>query len=184
MNEPNGSKKGESMLLPRKSIGSCPATWAWVSAATLLLLPVLALLACTGCNSRSAGQVEILSVSSDGRLANYSATPAPPATRTAIPQDGDPVRSNDDIVTFQIESAYLQSVPSTLTGSHDIVIFADVWENAAMGYMSPASLTTIVYVGPNELIPSRLNFRDAIAYGPTRFKGHPLRVRFTVMVLQ
>src|SRR5262249_27464195 len=44
--------------------------------------------------------------------------------------------------------------------------------------------TSIVYVGPNQKVPGRLNFRDMLAYGPTRFKGHPLRVRFTMMVLQ
>ena len=56
-------------------------------------------------------------------------------------------------------------------------------EDAAAGYNSP-SLTSIVYVGRNQLVPGMLNFRDALAYGPTYYKGHPLRIRFTVLVLQ
>jgi hypothetical protein len=101
-----------------------------------------------------------------------------------LPGEGDPIRSNDDVITIQVESAYIQNLPLRLTGSKDVIIFADVWENAAMGFNSPSSLTTIVYIGPNQKVPGRLNFRDMLAYGPTKFKGHPLRVRFTMMVLQ
>jgi hypothetical protein len=45
-------------------------------------------------------------------------------------------------------------------------------------------MTSIAYIGTNQKVPGRLNLRDNIAYGPTTFKGHPLKIRFTMMVLQ
>jgi hypothetical protein len=136
-----------------------------------------------GCSTRQTGQIEVFGAK-DGRLTAYGQFDEPPATRNAVPSWGDPIRSNDDVITVQIESAYIQSLPARLTGSTDLIVFADVWEDAAAGYNSGASLTNIVYIGTNEKIPGRLNFRDALAYGPTNYKGHPLRIRLTVMILQ
>jgi len=141
-------------------------------------------LGAAGCADRIVGQVELLTFDKDGRLFRYSHAEPPRAERAMIPGFGDPVRSNDDVVTIIVESAYIQNLPFRLTGSKDVIIFADVWENAAAGFSSPSTLTSIVYVGPNQKVPGRLNLRDMLAYGPTRFKGHPLRVRFTMMVLQ
>jgi hypothetical protein len=88
------------------------------------------------------------------------------------------------VVTIVIESAYIQNLPGRLTGSKDVIIFAEVWENAAAGFSSTSTLTNIVYIGPNQKVPGRLNLRDMLAYGPTKYKGHPLRIKFTMMVLQ
>ena len=144
----------------------------------------LSALGAAGCADRVVGQVELLTFDKDGRLFRYNRAEAPRAERAMIPGFGDPVRSNDDVVTVIVESAYIQNLPFRLTGSKDVIIFADVWENAAAGFNSPSTLTSIVYVGPNQKVPGRLNLRDMLAYGPTRYKGHPLRVRFTMMVLQ
>jgi hypothetical protein len=143
----------------------------------------LVALGLTGCADRVAGQVELLTFAPDGYLQRYSRA-TDPVRAYPIPGVNEPIRSNDDIVTIQVESAYIQNLPFRLTGSKDVIIFADVWENAAMGFNGPSSLTSIVYIGPNQKVPGRLNFRDMLAYGPTKFKGHPLRVRFTMMVLQ
>lgn len=136
-----------------------------------------------GCADRVAGQVELLTFNDMGYLQRYGRADDQTRVNT-IPGANEPIRSNDDVITIQVESAYVQNLPFRLTGSKDVIIFADVWENAAMGFNSPSSLTSIVYVGPNQKVPGRLNFRDMLAYGPTKFKGHPLRVRFTMMVLQ
>lgn len=149
----------------------------------LLVSLLAALTFLAGCSSRQSGQVELFGIDeSQGTLSRYSEI-KPSTERGAFPDFGDPIRSNDDVVTVQVETAFLQNLPATLTGSHDVIIFADVWENAAAGY-NTASLTSIVYIGPNQKVPGRLNFRDALAYGPTNFKGHPLRIRFSVVLLQ
>jgi hypothetical protein len=138
----------------------------------------------SACAARIAGQVELLAVDDYGKLQRYSRAPDVQTSRRVLPDVGQPIRLNDDVVAIQVESAYIQNLPFRLTGSKDVILFADVWEDAAMGFNSLSSLTTIVYVGPNQKVPGRLNFRDMLAYGPTKFKGHPLRVRFTMMVLQ
>lgn len=153
--------------------------WTSLIAAIWLLA-----LGATGCADRVVGQVELLTFDKDGKLFRYSRAEVPKAERSIIPGVNDPVRSNDDVLTIIVESAYIQNLPFRLTGSKDVIIFADVWENAAAGFGSPSTLTSIVYVGPHQKVPGRLNLRDMLAYGPTKFKGHPLRVRFTMMVLQ
>jgi hypothetical protein len=135
-----------------------------------------------GCATRTAGQVEVLSISQSGALEWYARAPAPKERKT-FAQANEPIRSDHDIITLQVETAYIQNLPFRLTGSKDVIIFADVWENAAMAYNAPP-LTSIVYIGTNQKVPGRFNVRDAIAYGPTAFKGHPLKIRFTMMVLQ
>ena len=148
------------------------------------LLAVLAI-GSSGCASRTAGQVELLRINNDtGALDWYSRAPAPPAERpTLFAGQNDPIRSDHDVITLQVETAYIQNLPFRLTGSKDVIIFADVWENGAMAYNAP-SLTSIVYIGTNQKVPGKLNLRDGIAYGPTTFKGRPLKIRFTMMVLQ
>lgn len=159
----------------------------WVrSHRAVSLIVLVALLGASGCADRVAGQVELLGINqTTGNIVRLTKVPSLAAEpRAAIPGWGDPIRSNDDVVTIQVESAYVQQLPFRLTGSKDVIIFADVWENGAMGLGSEASLTSIVYVGANEKVPGKLNFRDMLAYGPTKFKGHPLRIQFTMMVLQ
>ena len=120
-----------------------------------------------GCADHVAGQVELLTFDAKGNLQRYSRADDPTRINT-IPGVNEPIRSNDDVITIQVESAYIQNLPFRLTGSKDVIIFADVWENAAMGFNGPSSLTSIVYVGPNQKVPGRLNFRDMLAYGPTK----------------
>jgi hypothetical protein len=149
----------------------------------LRVLAVVLAIGLGGCATRTAGQVEVLSINSkSGALEWYGRAPAPKERKT-FAQANEPIRSDHDIITLQIETAYIQNLPFRLTGSKDVIIFADVWENAAMAYNAP-SLTSIVYIGTNQKVPGRFNVRDAIAYGPTAFKGHPLKIRFTMMVLQ
>ena len=103
------------------------------------------------------------------------------------PELGDLVRFTTDSVTITVPSVYLDHLPMTLssatTGRYDAMLFAEVWENAAMDRTEP-SLNRIVHVALDQPIPGRLNFQDAIAYGPTTFKGHPLRIKFTLVLLQ
>lgn len=151
----------------------------------LRIAAVLLSIACctqTGCQDRVSGQVEAFAITG-GKLQRFNAQAPAVRAHPADPGEGEPIRSNDDVVTIQVESAFLHDLPPRLTGSNDVIIFVDVWENAATGYNSP-SLTSIVYLGKNQKVPGRFNFRDALAYGPTRYKGHPLRIRFSMMVLQ
>lgn len=148
----------------------------------LRLLAMVLAIGLGGCATRTAGQVEVLSIGQSGTLEWYGRAPAPKDRKT-FAQANEPIRSDHDIITLQVEAAYIQNLPFRLTGSKDVIIFADVWENAAMAYTAP-SLTSIVYIGTNQKVPGRFNVRDAIAYGPTAFKGHPLKIRFTMMVLQ
>lgn len=96
---------------------------------------------------------------------------------------GDRLRYGSDSVTLQVHAINLERLPVTITGSKDVVVFAEVWENAAAAYDSKP-VTSIVYIGKNQLVPGRMNFNGALAFGPTSFKGTPLKVRFTVMILQ
>jgi hypothetical protein len=105
-------------------------------------------------------------------------------TRDVNPVFGDSIQFPTDVLTMQVLDVYIDSVPSTLTGSQDIVVFAEVWENGASYLDHDNSLTSIVGVSRNQLVPGRLNLSGRVVYGPTEFKGYPLTVRFTVMVLQ
>lgn len=149
---------------------------------------VAAPLLSAGCvETRSAGQAEQFRVEEDGSLTRaYELTTDParmPVRRSVTGDFGDPIRHSDDVVTMQVLSAYIENLPTTLTGSQDIILFAEVWENSAMGYRSPA-LNQVVYVAENQRVPGRINALGNLAYGPTRFKGHPLKVKFTLLVLQ
>lgn len=103
------------------------------------------------------------------------------------PQIGDLVRFTTDSVTITVPGIYLDHLPSTLssvtTSRYDAMLFAEVWENAAVDRSQP-SLNRIVHIAMDQRVPSRLNFQDAIAYGPTTFKGHPIRIKFTLILLQ
>lgn len=141
-----------------------------------------------GTTLRLAGQVELFEIEPEThRLARpLSPNESLPLSRKRedLTQNwGSNIRFNTDVVTVQVHSLCLEDVPKGLTGSRDIVVFADVWENAAAAYGSPP-LTSIAYLGKNQLVPGRMNFSGAIVYGPTLYKGTPLKVRFTVMLLQ
>lgn len=149
-------------------------------------LLVSAFLSIAGCQDRIVGQVELLGVrSTDQSLFHFGSADAPPVkARTSVFADfGDPVRITQDVVTIQVDSAYLRALPPRLTGSKDVVLFAEIQEDAAEGYAG-SKLTSIVYVGKNQRIPGRLNFNGNLVYGPIAYKGHPLKVKFTLMVLQ
>lgn len=132
---------------------------------------------------RMAAQVEAFGVDGASRLVRLSSQSNPQRSPATAPSDGDAIRLSDDVVTFEVASVFLQALPPHVRGSGDVIVFADVWENAAAGYTTP-SLTSIVYLGKNQQVPGRLNFRDALFHGPTQLKGQPLRVRFTIVVLQ
>jgi hypothetical protein len=101
----------------------------------------------------------------------------------AIRQFGDPIRTPDDIVTVQVLSAHVHDVYRSLPMAPDIILFSEVWENSAHAYGAEA-LNRIIHVGQSQALPARLNFEGNLAYGPTGFKGTPLRIKFTLMVLQ
>lgn len=96
---------------------------------------------------------------------------------------GDPVRYDDDVVALQVVSVHLQHLPATFLGSNDVIVFSEVWENGAAGY-SATPLNSIIHIAKNQMIPGRLSFEGNMGYGPTTFKGHPFKIRFTVMILQ
>jgi hypothetical protein len=136
---------------------------------------------------RRAGQVELFEIHNDGRISPAMSmsddSPVRNVRTTVAGAFGEPIRYNDDVITLQVHAAHLADLPRGLTGSTDIILFAEVWENAALGYNAP-SLNSIVYVAQDQIVPGKLSFMGNLAYGPTNFKGHPLKVRFTLMVLQ
>jgi hypothetical protein len=139
-----------------------------------------------GCQDRMVGQVELLGIQpADQTLYHFGSSDAPAAKPRSgvLAGFGDPVRVAQDVVTIEVDSAYIRDLPPRLTGSKDVVLFAEIQEDAAAGY-SGTSLTSIVYVGKNQRIPGRLNFTGNLVYGPAAYKGHPLKIKFTLMVLQ
>lgn len=152
----------------------------------------LALGGCAGWDAsgtdRRAGQVELFHVAPSDQALVRPLSPTDPLqsmrSRTDLSQNfGDPIQFSSDVVTLQVHSLYLDDLPATLTGSRDVVVFSEVWENAADAF-NATPLTSIVYLGKNQLIPGRMNFSGALAYGPAAYKGTPLKIRFTVMLLQ
>ncbi len=154
-------------------------------------LPLLGLLTLTGCPTviRRAGQTELLVLNPEN---NQFIAPQDHLkyklpwieTRNRVPpQFGDRVRYSSDTLLIRVESAYIAHKPPTLTQSSDVLLFAEVWENASAG-PSDKPLTYVLYSARDQLVPGRMNFTGAIAYGPTFFKGHPLRIKFTLMILQ
>lgn len=147
-------------------------------------------LSCGGPTKRVTGQNELFEILPSGEirrtLPSYHAESRRTAlgTRTGIDGTwGDIIQFNDDVVTLQVVSMYLDHVPTTLTGSRDVIVFAEVWESGEGGYDGPR-LNSIVHIARNQMIPGRLSFEANVGYGPTTFKGHPLKVRFTAMILQ
>lgn len=104
--------------------------------------------------------------------------------RGVTPQFGDQVVYNTDILTFQVHDVYIDSLPVTMTDSQDVILFADVWENGASNLAKNDSLTSVVGISRNQMVPGRMNLSGRVIYGPTEFKGYPLTLRFTLMVLQ
>lgn len=142
-----------------------------------------------GCIDRDVGQIELFGVGgTEMTLCRYLSEGADTGSEpaTVVSGWGDRIRSNDNVVTIQVQSAHLENLPLTLTGSRDVILFAEVQENAAAGYDMEKNkpLTTVVFVGRNQKLPGLLNFQGALAYGPTLFKGHPLKIKFTLLVLQ
>ncbi|HWB53803.1 MAG TPA: hypothetical protein VG722_06410, partial [Tepidisphaeraceae bacterium] len=147
---------------------------------------ILVLFSLVGCQGRMVGQVELLGVRhGDQTLYHFGSSDAPvPKTRTnVLPTFGDPVRLQQDVVTVQVDSAYIRDLPPRLTGSKDVVLFAEIQQDAAIGYGGEKT-TSIVYVGKNQRIPGRLNFNGNLVYGPAAYSGHPPKIKFTLMVLQ
>lgn len=158
------------------------------------------LIAACGPTVRRSGQVEMFVVQREGneqrirtpkRMANsetleFHQIRVGPESRVD-PMIGDLVRFTTDSVTITVPTVYLDHLPATLSGMaigrYDAMLFAEVWENAAMERSAP-SLNRIVHVALDQPVPGRLNFTDAIAYGPTTFKGHPIRIKFTLVLLQ
>jgi hypothetical protein len=99
-----------------------------------------------------------------------------------LPKMGDYVQFPTDVISVQVQAAYLQKLPP-LDLVSDMVLFAEIWEDAANGYGDPDQIS-IVYIGKNQMTPAKLNFLGNLAYGPTFFNQHPLKIRFTVMFLQ
>ena len=152
---------------------------------SLLFLPIVLFVGCT--NTRNAGQVELFYVHPYSRalLRPNSYFDQIYFTRRTnfTARWGERIRYSDDVITVQVNGIYLSGLPQTLTGSHDIVVFADVWENSASGY-SDTPITSVIYAANNQMIPGKLNFSGNLAYGPTKYKGHPLKIKFTMMILQ
>ena len=106
-----------------------------------------------------------------------------PRRTSLLGSAGESIRYSDDIVTIQVHGGFINSLPWTLTGSTDLVLFAEIWENAAAG-PTARSLNSIVHISRSQMVPGRMNFEGSIAYGPTSFKGHPLKIKFTLIVFQ
>ena len=158
-----------------------------------VLLPVTLL----GCGARTSGQIEAFQ-SRESKLTPMSSGRQFPelalqphnlrigAEARIEPQIGDLVRFTTDSVTIVIPTMYIDKVRGSFgdfTGRYDMVLFAEVWENGAHDRSTPP-LNRIVFLAVDQKLPSRLNFVDAIAYGPTFFKGHPIRIKFTLVLAQ
>lgn len=159
----------------------------------------IALLA-IGCSSaRQAPQVEMFTIDDQSgylRRPWSVFTPAakeggtvpslvsPPARNGKLEPDwGDIVQSNGDVLAVNVVSLNLNELPGTITGSHDILLFVETFENAAIGEVQ-RPISTLVYTAENQMIPGRANFSNALAFGPTSFSGHSVKVNFTLLVLQ
>ena len=172
-----------------------------VAVALSVLLPVTLL----GCKARTSGQVEAFQPerTTKGERTKTTLTPMSSgreypalglieenlrigANARIEPQIGDLVRFTTDSVTIVIPTMYIDKVRGAfgdITGRYDMVLFAEVWENGAHDRSTPP-LNRIVFLAVDQRLPSRLNFVDAIAYGPTFFKGHPIRIKFTLVLAQ
>lgn len=155
-------------------------------------LGMMALAGCTSTVKHKSGQVELFYVHPVNQMLLRSQSVqweelfkdiAPHDGRELTPKFGDRVKHNTDVITLNVRSIYLDQLPASLTGSHDIVVFAEIWENS-VDRSNEGKLTSVVFAQPDQLIPGRLNFDGNIAYGPTIFKGFPITIKFTVMVLQ
>jgi hypothetical protein len=157
--------------------------------ATVILATSLLLAGClTDKVKRAAGQSELFFINPATQMLQRAQDYDEPLTkareRTQVaPQFGDRVRFASDTLLIQVESAYIADKPDTLTGSSDILLFAEVWENAGAGdSLNP--MTYVICAKKDQLIPGKVNFKGSIAYGPTNFKGHQLKIKFTIMILQ
>lgn len=157
----------------------------------VIIIISLIMLSCSSVTTvRKAGQEEFFSIKPYKNTKNIKWQLIRPSNnystyeRINIEADwGDHIRYNTDIITIQVHNVFINELPPTLTNSHDVVLFCEIWENAAAGNINKP-LTSIVYTAQNVLIPGMLNFTGNLAYGPTHFKGHPLKIKFTLLILQ
>jgi len=154
------------------------------------LLICLCCIVVGACSQRNAGESTMVTMPSPTEPAiPLFESPKNPAesgkrTRGVTPKFGDQVIYNTDILTFQVHDVYIDSLPVTMTSSQDVILFADVWENGASNLSKNDSLTSVVGISRNQMVPGRMNLSGRVIYGPTEFKGYPLTLRFTLMVLQ
>ena len=153
------------------------------------LLPAL-VISLSACITRDVGQIELFEVNEGaqdlGRFLSTSTervTPGNIGDNPAQAEFGDLIRSSEHVVTIQVHTVHLKDLPWTLTQSRDVLLFTEVWENAVTAQIDPP-LTSVLFLSKNQPIPGIMNFQGNLAYGPTRFTGHPLKIRFTIMVLQ
>jgi hypothetical protein len=167
----------------------------WVARAVVIAFG-LSSLALVACHARLSGQSESYWVDPDDSKLKQpwdSDAPKPFAGNTVGEQDrmyqrtsmigdhGDFIRYVDDSFALVVNSMYLAPQPAVVTiGRTDVVVFCETWLNAADTSAEP--LNQIVYIGANQLIPSRLNFENHLAFGPAYFQGSPVKIRFTVML--
>ncbi len=115
----------------------------------ILTLTLLSLVACAQTIRRS-GQVELFYVDNYDKLVKaLSNKPMLDDRQGPIPKFGDFPRFPQDTITVQVHSLYLENLPPTFfgsaTGSNDVILFADVWENAATTAYNAPTTTNIVY---------------------------------------
>lgn len=151
----------------------------WGESGKSVGLVLFALLCLAGCHDRIVGQVELFGINRSDQTLCLVRTPICPATTK--PARGE-ISTGEQIIIC-VDSAYIHSLPPRLTGSRDIILFAEVQPDASTGYAGP-KVSSIVYLGENQRVPGRLNFTDNLAFGPVVYSGRQLKIKFTLMVLQ
>lgn len=93
--------------------------------------------------------------------------------------DSSVIPHKGEIIAISMDSAFVKHLREV--GNAHVLIYAQVFDD---GTNNPDSaVTKVLFNGRNQPPDVHLGFADSVIYGPTSFKGFPIRVVFTIVEL-
>lgn len=167
---------------PRSAVE--PLTPSFVAVARFASVLLAAALASVGCAESSLFGRQA-AITGEPRLYRINPLSGEIFDRDVILQKaGTPlgvVPHEGEIIAITLNSLFLQKLQEKKIGNPHILVYAQVSDD---GVSSPEDgITKLIYNGENQPAAASVGFVDPIVYGPTAFKGMPVRMRIVVVEL-
>lgn len=156
---------------------------------TLVLAFILLLLG-SGCISKQAsitGEPILYGINNyTGDIIDRDIFPEPVIGNSLAGDDNIPpltigiVPHKDEIIAVIIDNVFMRYLKETITSPH-VLIWTETYDDGSDNPQN--AYTRILFNGPNQPEGVHLGLADRIVYGPTLFKGHPIRIKFFIVEL-